>query len=161
MKNIFRLLVFALINTLLISCLTQKEKEENKKVVAKILKTNNFKFTAQQAIPMRMTLIQLTSEYNLKVSKDTLDCYLPYFGVATQVPYGSTNNGIQFISTKFSYDKVSKPNGSYEITIIPGDTDKVNRMYLTVSENGYANLSVTSNFRDPISFNGVIEKNKN
>ena len=158
MKNICKIIFLVLISTFLLSCLTQKEKEENKKIYAKIIKANHFKFIAQQAIPMRMTPVQLTSEYSLKVTKDTIDCYLPYFGVATMAPYGSTNNGIQFISTKFSYSKESKNNGSYEITIIPKDTDKASRLYLTISETGYASLNVTSTFRDPITFNGIIEK---
>ena len=158
MKNICKIIFLALIYTSLISCLTQKEKEENKKVYAKMIKANHFKFIAQQAIPMRMPVFQLTSDYSLSISKDTIDCYLPYFGVATMAPYGSTNNGIQFISTKFSYDKQSKKNGSYEITIIPKDTDKASKLYLTISETGYASLNVTSTFRDPITFNGIIVK---
>jgi len=33
-------------------------------------------------------------------------------------------------------------------------------MFLSISEDGYASLQVTSSQRDPISFQGYIEKKK-
>ncbi|TKB96014.1 DUF4251 domain-containing protein [Pedobacter cryophilus] len=158
MKNISKILFLAFLSTFLLSCLTQKEKEENKSEITKILKANSFKFIAQQALPMRMTAVQLTSEYTLTVSPDSINCFLPYFGVATQAPYGGTNNAIEFITTDFTYDKKSNTDGSYEITIIPKKTDKATRLYLNISASGYASLNVSSNYRDPINFNGVIVK---
>ena len=158
MKNLFKILFTCCLFPFLISCLTQKEKEENKKLIVKIVKSNNFKFVAQQAIPLRMSPQQLTSEYSLIISPDSINCYLPYFGVATQVPYGSTDMGIQFTTTKFSYDKNTKSDGSYEILIIPKETDKATKLFLQISENGFASLKVLSNNRDPITFDGSIEK---
>jgi lauroyl/myristoyl acyltransferase len=158
MKNLIKIILACCLFPFFTSCLTQKEKEENRKLIVKIVMSNNFKFVAQQANPLRMMPRQLTSEYSLIVSPDSINCYLPYFGVATQVPYGSTDMGIQFITTKFSYDKKTKSDGSYEIVIIPIETDKVTKLYLQISENGFASLNVTSNYRDPITFIGSIEK---
>ena len=158
MKNIFKILFLAFISTFLFSCLTQKEKEENIYQITKILKANQFKFIAQQALPMRMTPVQLTSEYTLTVTPDSINCFLPYFGVATQAPYGGTNNAIEFITTDFSYNKKSNTDGSYEITIIPKKTDKATKLYLNISPSGYANVNVSSNYRDPINFTGVVVK---
>lgn len=158
MKNLVKILITSCLSLFFISCLTQKEKEENRKLIAEIIAGNNFKFIAQQANPMRMNPLQLTSEYSLIVSSDSIKCDLPYFGVATQVPYGGTDMGIKFISTKFSYNKKSNPNGGYEIAIIPSETDKATKLFLQISENGYATLNVLSNYRDPINFNGTIEK---
>ncbi len=158
MKNLIKIICICCLSSLLISCLTQKEKEENRKLIAKIIAGNNFKFVAQQANPLRMTPRQLTSEYSLIVSPDSINCDLPYFGVATQVPYGSTDMGIHFITTKFSYDKKSKSDGSYDIVIIPNETDKATKLFLQISENGVASLNVLGNYRDPITFIGSIEK---
>ncbi|MDA9555323.1 DUF4251 domain-containing protein [Pelobium sp.] len=158
MKTLSKLMLLFTFSLLISSCLTQKEKEENQKQVALMLKNDRFKFVAQQAVPLRMTPIQLSSEYTLSISKDSINCFLPYYGVATQAPYGSTDNGIQFISTQFSYNKKLKDNGVFEITIIPKNIDKATRLYLQVSPNGYASLSVSSNIRDAINFNGIIEK---
>lgn len=156
MKNFFKILFICCLFPFFISCLTQKE--ENKKLILKIVESNNFKFIAQQAIPLRMSPQQLTSEYSLIVSPDSINCYLPYFGVATQIPYGSTDMGIQFITTKFSYNKKPKSDGNYEIVIIPNETDKATKLYLQITENGFASLNVLSRNRDPITFNGSIEK---
>ena len=43
-------------------------------------------------------------------------------------------------------------------TIIPKKTDKATKLYLSISADGFANLNVASNYRDPINFYGVIEK---
>lgn len=144
------------------ACSTQKEKQARLSLVDSLLKTNNFKFVAQQANPLRAGLVsqrlqQLGGSYYLMVSKDTIDSYLPYFGVAQSAPYGSTDNGIQFITTDFEYNKKETEKG-FEITIVPKKTDKANKMFLSISESGSATLNVNSNNRDAISFNGTIEK---
>ncbi len=166
MKNLFSfnyLILLFISSTILSSCATQKEKQERITLIDSLIKNNDFKFVAQQANPLRGGLVsqrltQLDGSYFLKISSDTLNCYLPYFGVARQAPYGSTNNGIQFISTDFSYDKANKEKGSYQITIIPKNTEKANKLFLSISESGMAILNVNSNNRDAISFTGNIEK---
>ena len=147
---------------LLSACATQKEKQARVSLIDSLMKSNSFKFVAQQANPLRASLIdsrlkQLDGSYYLKINKDTLDCYLPYFGVAQQAPYGSNDNGIQFTTTKFTYDK-KQLGKTFEITIVPKNTDKANRLFLSISESGTATLNVNSNNRDAISFNGTIEK---
>ncbi|MEO5909294.1 MAG: DUF4251 domain-containing protein [Pelobium sp.] len=162
--TIYKITFLLILCILATSCLTQKEKETNRSQVNEMIKNNRFKFEAQQANPLRPDIISanlrnLNGNYSLSLSKDTLKCYLPYFGVARSAPYNSTDNGLNFTSTDFSYDKVEKSKGAYEITIIPNDTDKANKLYFTISENGSASLNVTSNNRDPISFTGNILKN--
>lgn len=144
------------------SCATQKEKQMRLTLVDSLIKTNNFKFVAQRANPLRgnivsQRLLQLDSYYYLKVSKDTIVSYLPFFGVVQQAPYGSNDNGIQFTSTNFTLDKKATRNG-FDITIIPKKTDKATKLFLNISETGVATLNVTSNTRDAISFSGNIEK---
>lgn len=144
------------------SCATQKEKHARVTLIDSLIKSNNFKFVAQQANPLRAGLVsqrlqRLDGSYYLKVAKDTVDCYLPYFGVAQSAPYGSTNNGIQFTSTNFKYEKTETEKG-FEIVIIPKETDKANKLFLSIAKGGNATLNVNSNTRDAISFSGSIEK---
>lgn len=163
MKKIHSLITLLTIITFLSSCLSQKEKAENTKAVISAIKNNNFKFIAQQALPFRGNLISpvlqnLDGSYFLNVNNDTLKCHLPYFGVAQQVPFGSNNsNGIQFETTDFTYEKKINKKGIYEINIVPKKIDnKINNLFLTISENGTASLNVNSYNRDPISFNGIV-----
>jgi len=59
--------------------------------------------------------------------------------------------------TSFEYSVKTAKNGGWEITIVPKDKRELQRMFLTVSEDGYATLRITSSNRDPISFDGTIE----
>jgi hypothetical protein len=102
--------------------------------------------------------VQLTSDYSLTVRKDSVISYLPYFGRAYTAPIGKTSGGIEFTSTDFVYTSKQNKKGGWQIEIKPNDETDVRQMLLTVSKNGYGSLSVTSNNRQAISFNGYIDK---
>lgn len=162
-NNLFRLtFLLGLTLSFLSSCLTQKEKQQHLVLVDSLLKADHFKFVAQQANPLRANIVsprlqQLNGSYYMLVSKDTVKAYLPYFGVAQQAPYSSSENGIQFTSTDFSYVKNQTKN-SYEISIKPKNYDRANSLFFRISPSGSATLNVSSNHRDPISFTGTIEQ---
>lgn len=157
------LFAFTILATFILNaCTSQKEKAEVQKKTTQIIKSNHFKFVAQQANPLRAGLINsqirnLDGRYSVKISKDTVNCYLPYFGVSQQAEYGSNDNGITFISTDFTINRTESNNGNYQITIIPKDNSKTRLLRLEVTSSGYASLNVTSNYRDAINFTGKIE----
>jgi hypothetical protein len=141
---------------------TTKKDRQAKKVadVKEMIENNNYVFHAEFANPMRGGNINLTSEYDLRVGKDTLVAYLPYFGRAYQAPMDPTDGGIHFTSTRFTYTKQQNKKGGWDIYVKPSDAKGVEKMFLSISEDGYASLQVTSSQRDPISFQGYIEKKK-
>jgi len=140
---------------------TRKEREAKKVADVKdMVENSNYVFHAEFANPMRGGNINLTSEYDLRVSKDTLVAYLPYFGRAYQAPMDPTDGGIHFTSTRFTYTKQQNKKGGWDIYVKPSDAKGVEKMFLSISEDGYASLQVTSSQRDPISFQGYIEKKK-
>jgi hypothetical protein len=110
--------------------------------------------------------ISLTSSYDLKLSNDTLTAYLPYYGVAyTAPPMSTTEAGVKFTTTKFDYRVTEKKNGTVEVFFKPLDLQPrapsdVQRMTLSVSEGGYANLQITLLNRQPITFTGTVEEVK-
>jgi hypothetical protein len=74
---------------------------------------------------------------------------------------GTTEGGIKFTSTNFSYKVNARKKGGWEVIIKPKDHDisswrDVQQMILNISPDGYASLSVLSTNRDPISFQGNI-----
>jgi hypothetical protein len=71
-----------------------------------------------------------------------------------------TKNALDFTSTKFEYKVTTLKKGGWEITIVPKDNRDLQKMFMTVSVDGYATLRVTSTNRDPISFDGTIEAPK-
>jgi hypothetical protein len=136
----------------------EKQQKETGKEASfkKMIDSKQFLFVAQSVMPMSGRTRQLTSEYGLTLKKDTLESFLPYFGRAYNAPIGSTDEGIQFKSYKFDYALTETKKGRWEISIQPKDVNDSYRLNLSVSKSGYATLQVTSNSRQPISFQGYI-----
>src|SRR5258708_31969333 len=84
---------------------SRKEKQAAKAAaVKKMIDDGNYVFQANYAYPQRGGQRTLTSEYDLRVSKDSIIAYLPYFGEAHMAPNpGETEGGIKFTSTNFVY----------------------------------------------------------
>jgi hypothetical protein len=134
------------------------KKKEKEVVTEEMIASKNFVFKAQSALPLGGRSIQLTSDYDLRVSKDTLVSYLPYFGRAFVAPVNPSEGGIRFTSTSFDYRVKERRKGGWEITLLPKDVREVRQLFLNVSKGGYASLQVSSNNRQPITFNGYIEE---
>ncbi len=124
--------------------------------IKNIVEAREFVFHAQTALPTSGPSRQLTSEYDLKISKNSVVSYLPFFGRAYSLPYGSTEGGFNFTSTKFDYSSINRKKGGWEISIKPKDVSDFREFLLTLSESGYGTLQVITNNRQPISFTGYI-----
>lgn len=131
----------------------------DKSAVQNFIKTKEFVFKAQTVLPMTGMSRQLTSEYDVRFLGDSVVAYLPYFGRAYSAGYGE-GGGIDFTSTKFEYKVKERKKGGWDISIRPQDAKDVQSLNFTVSENGYASLQVTSNNRQPISYNGYVMERK-
>ncbi len=139
---------------------TAKQIKAQEKAASIKHKINEQKYTfiAQYAQPLRGTQKYLTSDYDLRVKRDSVIAWLPYFGRAyMDVPYNSTDDGIKFTSTKFDYKIVEKKKGGWTITIVLNDVRRSQKLFLDVFTNGSATLQVTSNSRDAITFQGYIK----
>lgn len=154
------------VSMLIVSCLflscssTHNASKPTADDIRGMVNSHQFVFVADRVSPLRGRTKSLTSRYDVEVMKDSLNSHLPYFGRATQAPMNMTGGGIEFTSSKFSYDVVSKKEGQWDITIKPQDNSEVQQMFFSIFSNGTANLNVTSSHRDPISFSGYVEKIK-
>ena len=129
----------------------------DKTTVSSMVSSGKFIFKAQSANPMTGNNVQLTADYDLKVSPDSLVAFLPYFGRAYTIN-STTEGGIKFTSTDFVYKSKQKRKKGWEVSIQPRDTRDVRQMSLSISPNGYATLQVISNNRQSISFYGFLSK---
>jgi hypothetical protein len=170
MKKLFKLF---LVSALILSCWqtaiaqrTKKERQAAKEAaIKKIVNEMHYVFEANYVNPSRGDGRSLTSEYDMKVSKDTIVAYLPYFGRAYVAPNDLRGGGIDFTLTNFEYSVTEGKKGGWDIVIKPKDKNisnfkDVQTMGLSISTDGYAFLQVISTNRDPISFNGTIEELK-
>lgn len=124
--------------------------------IGSMLEKKLYTFKAQSVTPMSGRFRQLTSEYDLQVSPDKVVSFLPYFGRAFNAVPGATNGGLQFTATDFTHTLQQGKKGKWIITLKFNNATDVRQMILTAYDNGSAYLQVTSNNRDPISFNGYI-----
>jgi len=151
------LLLFALIACFQFSSYAQNDKKEQKQAeIQKLVQSKKFVFVAQYVNPLGRGTRNLTSVYDVKLSKDTIISELPYFGRAYVATLNPSEGGINFTSTKFTYTIKEKKKGGWEISLSFTDSQDVRQMFFTVSEDGYASLQVTSNNREAIGFTGYI-----
>jgi hypothetical protein len=120
------------------------------------VESQNYVFKAQTVMPMSGRTRQLTSDYDLKVTKESIVSDLPYFGRAYSAPIDPTKGGIEFTSKDFDYTLTPNKKDGWTALIKPKDYRDVQQMTLNISSTGYATLQVTSTNRQPISFNGII-----
>lgn len=126
-----------------------------------LITSKNYVFKARTALPMRGSARQLTANYyDLKISKDSIVSYLPFFGRAFSAPMNSEESGIMFTSTSFVYNEKEKKKGGWDVQIKPKDTKDIRQLFLNISSSGMATLQVISNSRETISFTGFIEEQK-
>lgn len=166
LNKIALLAIFIFIGANVTNAQTKQTKAEKKAAkqteIKQMVEAQNFVFKANYALPMRGGSRALTSDYDLTIGKDTIVSFLPYFGRAyVAPPPGTTDGGIKVNTTKFTYSSVKKGSG-WNITIKPkekniADWRDVQTFNLSISQDGYGSLQVTSTNRDPISFNGYIE----
>lgn len=145
---------------LLLSAAIVQAQEKNEPTTQQIVESKNYIFKAESVNPPRGRFRQLTSEYDLVVTSDTVIAYLPYFGRAYSAPLNPSEGGIKFTSSNFEYTVEKKKKRSWEILIRPKDYNDVQALYLTIFNNNKASLRVNSLNRESISFNGYILEGK-
>jgi hypothetical protein len=152
--------------------------QTNKETTIKIVADKNYTFVANTAMPMSNndinkvlammpgsqggSSINLTgSQYDVKVTKDSIVAYLPYFGRSFSAPMDPTQGGIKFTSKDFTYTESKNKKGSYTIQINTKDVKRENyRFTINISTNGYASLTASSVNKQPIIFNGYLDEPK-
>lgn len=163
MKNLLKISLTFLMLLLIVNAdaqQTPKQIKAQQKAASIKHKIDDQKYTfiAQYAQPLRGGQKYLTSDYNLRVRKDSVIAYLPYFGrVYMDVPYNPTDDGVKFTSTNFNYKITEKKKGGWTITIVLNDVRRTQKLLLDIYTNGSATLQVTSNSRDAITFEGYIK----
>jgi len=152
--------------------------QTDKETTVKIVADKNYTFIANTAVPMSNndvnrvlammpgsqggSSINLSgSQYDVKVTKDSIVAYLPYFGRSFSAPMDPTQGGIKFTSKNFTYTESKNKKGTYIIQINTKDVTRENyRFTINISTNGYASLTASSMNKQPIIFNGYLDEPK-
>lgn len=166
MKNLSKIVIISLIILNGVNVWAQNTSDKKAKkaaLTAQRINGKDFVFNADYVTPARGGGHTLNDNYDLVVSADSIIAYLPYFGRAYMAPaYGSTDNGIKFTWTNFTYKVTADKKKGFDVLIKPAkqdisDANGVQFLRLSVGNNGYASLQVINSNRDPITFEGTVE----
>ena len=160
-KKYSRLLWVAMIAFALLPLTTEAQNKKDKKEQIKlIVEPQNYVFKAQTALPTGGATRPLTSDYDLRISKDTILSDLPYFGRAFTAPLNPSEGPLRFTSTDFQYAVANRKKGGWDVTSTPKDVTDPRQINMSIFDNGTASVMVNSYNRQPISFNGYITAKK-
>ncbi len=136
--------------------LKEEQNLEKQKQTEALVEAKDFIFIARYALPEGSGQIDLTTNPNfVKFTPDLIDSYLPFFGTAyAGIGYGG-DAGIKFQGYPKDY-KIVKRKKNYVIDVSVEGGNDVYRLSLWVSPDGSASLSVISNNRSTITYQGTI-----
>ena len=140
---------------------TKKELKEEKKIekqkqIETMVNDTDFVFVARTALPTGMRSVNLATNPNyVKFKPDLIDSYMPYFGRAySSVGYGN-DTGLKFTGKPEEF-KITKTKKAFQInTVVSSPSDKFS-LSLSVGFEGSSSLTITSNNRSTISYQGEI-----
>jgi hypothetical protein len=130
---------------------------DNKNALKSLIESKTYHFHALSAKTMKGRTSTFTGEYFLDVVGDSISVDLPYAGKSYSVSYGSTDLSILFNTTKFTYAIDTTKKGGWEVTINPKNQPTATKIFMSIYDNGYCDMNVSSPNRQPISFYGNIE----
>lgn len=152
--------------------------QTDKATTRKIVEDKSYTFIATSAIPLNGSdinnilskmpggtanggNINLTgSNYDVRVTKDSLIAFLPFYGRSYAAPLNNEESGYKFTSKNFMYDATKRKRGGWDIKIYAKDIKDSPQLTFSISESGYATLSLISNNRQAITYNGYLSENK-
>lgn len=161
-KNAMSAAIAATLVFLLAACTMSEAARQAKAVqeaktaraIAQQLSDRHYEVDFHRAFPSgRGRVIDLTSEYSIKVAGDTLISYLPFFGRAYNVPYGG-GHGLNFTGIIRQYDEQFSKKGAHIITMDVVDSEDSYYYMLELFDTGSATLTVRPRERSQISFTG-------
>lgn len=132
---------------------------QKQKAIEDLINSKNFVFEAQKAQPLGSRLINLDyNTYFLNFNTTKATCDLPFFGRAFYVPYGG-DGGMKFEGVPENI-QIEKKKKSYNINATVKGKDDVYSLYFSVFPDGGATLSINSNNKVAISYQGVVSAPK-
>lgn len=136
--------------------LKEEQKLEKQKQIALLVESKEFVFVAERVNPQSGRSMILTSEYSVEFRPDLINSFLPFIGRGfSGVGYGG-DEGMKFEGkpTLFNVEKTKK---GYQIKAeVRGKSDFYS-MTLSVYSDGNAYLTINSNNRSPVSYDGEIQ----
>ena len=125
--------------------------------VRNLVDSERFTFEAQGVTSSMGDYRNLTTgDYKVQVNKDSVSCFLPYYGHAMMAINNQVPDQLDVHSHKASYKTRVTRKGGWSMSVKPRDDNSVQQFAFEINPDGTATLTVTCPLLDPISFNGYI-----
>lgn len=172
MKNILKIAAALCFLLMMSSCATSNKIPSAK--VNGLLEIGEFTFMAERANPTNFDVINVMNSlpnsssnrilnldygYTLVIKKDEIVATLPYYGRLFTPSFNNDKNSYRFTSKDFAINKTTGKKGSTVYMITVKDQPNIQKMNLEIFSNGKSYLSMSSNDRQPISYDGYIMEN--
>jgi hypothetical protein len=153
MKTRYLLIVSVLMLALLTGETSGQSKQEQTEM---LINGRNFVFHATRALPSRGSSIDLTTNVSyVKFTPDLIDSYMPFYGRAySGVGYGN-DQGLHFKGQPEDFN-IDRKKNKYQITARVRSENENFRIFLTVTPSGTASMSISSNNRESMNYQGEI-----
>jgi len=157
-------ILFSLLTLLMVVCascrtsdgLTKAEREAAvTRQVQEGLDTRHYTIAVDWMKPLGGMARHVSSNFELKVNGDELDCYLPYVGEAYRLPYGG-GKGLNFKGKIQDYTIDYPTSNRSHIEFMVNNVEDVYRFRIDVFNNGKCIIDVLAQDRDAISFDGEM-----
>ena len=173
MKNLINILSAAVLLILMNSCTSTANLPSAK--VTELLRNGEFTFMAEQAQPSNYDVVNVMNSlprssasrmldldygYTIVLKKSELRVELPYFGRMYSPSYDTANNSYRFTSKDFTVSQQTGKKQSSVYTIITKDQPNIRRIIMEVFSSGKTYVSIDSNDRAPISYDGYLMENE-
>ena len=157
-------ILFAAALFFIIGNLHAQEKEPKTKVtvnsefsrIEKLINSKNFEFMANTAFSTNGASKNLVgSNYSIMFSEELISSYLPFYGTGYAGMALQKDTGMRFQGNPEVFT-ISKKEKEYEIDAVVKTENDTFSISINVSASGYANLSISSNNRGTMSYQGEI-----
>ncbi len=158
MKRIL-LVVLALTISFFDASAQKRKKSDDKvfdKAVIELIEKRDFKLVATQAHSQGGRSVSLNRDYSVELRGDSIISHLPFYGRAYRIPYGG-GDGLSFESTIKEYKIKEGKKGSIEVRFSSRTREDTFDFTITIYPNGSANIVVTSNNRQSMSYHAELE----
>lgn len=174
MRNLHKIVIAVFTFILMYSCRTQNNIPASGNIVS-LLESNEFTFVAQHANPSNLDVINVMNSlpggsssrmmdldygYSIEIRKDKLEVTLPYFGSMYTSNMDPDKNSYRFTSKDFTINKKEGKKGSLLYTITTNDQQNTKTIFMEVFKNAKTYVSIDSNDRQPISYDGYVTVNR-
>jgi len=160
MKTISTLVIITLLLGIMgFQQIDKKEVKAKQRIeMAQLIQSGRFRFLARSAHSDLGTFNHLTSNYDMVFDSPNVKAFLPYYGRAYSAPYGGTG-GVKFDLTAEKIDcSYNERKKMFVISTELKNSEDSYSIFLTAGLDGYADLKISFQNRQWISYYGTIEK---